>query len=182
MVTPFEKLVVLIDGQNLHFTARRLGFDVDFNRLLAEFEARGSLVRAFYYTTIIENTEFSALQPLIDWLEYNRFTVRAKRTKEFDDGDGRRRTKRSIAVDLAIDALEIARQVDHMVLVSGDGDFRTLVEAVQRLGVHVSVASTLRSKPPMISDELRRQADTFIELDELKDAIGRPIRPARTTR
>jgi uncharacterized LabA/DUF88 family protein len=176
MVTSTEKLVVLIDGQNLHFTARRLGFDIDFKRLLAEFEVRGSLVRVFYYTTIIENTEFSAIQPLIDWLDYNGFTVRAKRIKEFDDGNGRRKTKRSIAIDLAIDALEMARKIDHMVLVSGDGDFRTVVEAVQRLGVHVSVASTLRSKPPMISDELRRQADTFIELDELKAAIGRPIR------
>ena len=176
MVTPTEKLAILIDGQNLHFTARRLGFDVDFKRLLTEFEARGSLVRAFYYTTIIENAEFSAIQPLIDWLDYNRFTVRTKRIKESDDGNGRRKTKRSVAVDLAIDALEMARQIDHMVLVSGDGDFRTVVEAVQRLGVHVSVASTLRSKPPMISDELRRQADTFIELDELKAKIGRPIR------
>ena len=79
-------------------------------------------------------------------------------------------------VEIAVDAMELAPHVDHVVLFSGDGDFRPLVEGLQRQGVRVSVVSTIRSKPPMIADELRRQTDNFIELDELKDVIGRPPR------
>src|SRR5882757_4354191 len=169
------RLALFIDGQNLHFTARSLGFDVDFKRLLAHFVAQGTLVRAYYYTTILEDQEFQSARPLTDWLDYNGFTVRAKPAKEFDDGEGRRKIKRSVAVELAVDALELARQVDQIILVTGDGDFRSVVEAVQRRGVHVTVVSTLRTKPPMIADELRRQADAFLELDNLKSAIGRQV-------
>jgi uncharacterized LabA/DUF88 family protein len=75
--------------------------------------------------------------------------------------------------------MELAARVDHVVLFSGDGDFRPLVESLQRQGVRVSVVSTIRSQPPMIADELRRQADNFIELDELREVIGRPPREPR---
>jgi uncharacterized LabA/DUF88 family protein len=142
--------------------------------MLMEFQSRGTLVRAFYYTAIFDQ-EYASIRPLIDWLAYNGFTVVRKPAKEFDDGEGRRKFKRSIRVELAVDALEIASQVDNIMLFSGDGDFCLLLEAVQRRGVHVTVISSLRSKPPMIADELRRQADTFIELDDLKAAIGRTL-------
>jgi uncharacterized LabA/DUF88 family protein len=169
------RLALFIDGQNLHFTAKSLGFDVDFKRLLAHFVAQGTMVRAYYYTTILEDHEFQSIRPLTDWLDYNGFTVRAKTAKEFDDGEGRRKIKRSVAVELAADALEMAKHVDQVVLVTGDGDFRSLVEAVQRRGVHVTVVSTIRTKPPIIADELRRQADAFLELDSLKSEIGRTV-------
>ena len=174
MTSP-NRLVVFIDGQNLYFTAKSLGFDVDFKRLLAHFAAQGTLVRAYYYTTIVADQEFTSIRPLTDWLEYNGFAVRAKPAKEFDDGEGRRKTKRSIAVDLAVDAFDMAKYVDHAVLITGDGDLRPVVEAVQRRAVHVTVVSTLRTNPPMIADELRRQADTFLELDNLKRVIGRTV-------
>jgi uncharacterized LabA/DUF88 family protein len=170
------RLALFIDGANAHATAKALGFDIDYKRLLAEFQRRGTLVRAFYYTAIFEDQEYSSIRPLIDWLDYNGFTVVTKPAKEFDDGEGRRKFKRSsMGVELAVDALEIANQVDNIMLFSGDGDFCPLLEAVQRRGVHVSVISSLRSKPPIIADELRRQADTFIELDDLKAAIGRTL-------
>ena len=169
-------LALFIDGANAHATAKALGFDIDYKRLLTEFQSRGTLVRAFYYTATFEDQEYSSIRPLIDWLDYNGFTVVTKPAKEFDDGEGRRKFKRSsMGVELAVDALEIANQVDNIVLFSGDGDFCSLLEAVQRQGVHVSVISSLRSKPPIIADELRRQADTFIELDDLKAAIGRTL-------
>jgi uncharacterized LabA/DUF88 family protein len=76
-------------------------------------------------------------------------------------------------IELAIDVMEMSGCVDHVVIFSGDGDFRRLVEAVQRRGKRVSVVSTIRTSPPMVADELRRQADNFIELDELKSQIGR---------
>jgi uncharacterized LabA/DUF88 family protein len=85
-------------------------------------------------------------------------------------------------IELAVNAMELASRIDHAVLFSGDGDFRPLVESLQRQGVRVSVVSTIRSQPPMIADELRRQADNFIELDELRDVIGRPPREPRWER
>ena len=167
------RLALLIDGANLYAAAKTLGFDIDFKRLLTEFRSRGTLVRAFYYTVVIEEQEFSSLRPLLDWLAYNGFTVVTKPAKEFDDGEGRRRFKRSMGVELAVDAMELARQLDEIVLFSGDGDFRVLVQAVQRQGVGVSVVSTTASQPPSIADELRRQADVFIDLMELLPMIRR---------
>ena len=172
-----EKLALFIDGQNLHFTAKGLGFNIDYKRFLAEFRARGVLVRAYYYTIIAE--EFQTSRPLIDWLDYNGFTVRTNSVKEFDDGQGRRKYKRNIGVELAVDAVEIAKHVDHILLFSGDGDFRRLVEAIQLLGPRVTVVSSMRTKPAMVTDELRRQADTFLELDDLKAAIGRTKEESR---
>jgi uncharacterized LabA/DUF88 family protein len=166
-------LALLIDGVNLHATARMLGFDIDYRRFLLEFQRHGTLLRAFYYTVIIEHQEFSSVRPLIDWLAYNGFTVVTKPAKEFDDGEGRRKFKRNMRVELAVDAMELAENVDKIILFSGDGDFCPVVEAVQRRGVHVTVISTMKSHPPMIADQLRRQADVFTDLAQLKAAISR---------
>jgi len=171
------KLALFIDGPNIQATARAVGFEIDYKRLLAEFQSRGTLVRAFYYTAIIEDAEFSAIRPLIDWLEYNGFTVVTKPAKEFDDGEGRRKLKRNMSVELAIDAMELAEYLDQIVLFAGDGDFRPLIEALQGRGVHITVVSTVESRPPMVADELRRQADVFIDLLELRPKISREQRP-----
>ena len=168
-----KRIALFIDGANLYATAKALGFDIDYRRLLTEFQTRGTLVRAFYYTAIIEDQDFSSVRPLIDWLAYNGFTVVTKPAKEFDDGEGRRKFKRNMSVELAVDAMELAEHVDQMVLFSGDGDFRSLVEAVQRRGVRVTVVSTISTQPPMIADELRRQADVFTDLVELQSKLGR---------
>ena len=171
-----ERLALLIDGANLHAATKALGFDIDYKLLRQEFMRRGRLLRAFYYTALLENEEYSPIRPLVDWLHYNGFAMVTKPAKEFTDSHGRRRVKGNMDIELAVDAMELAPHVDHVVLFSGDGDFRPLVEGLQRQGVRVSVVSTIRSQPPMISDELRRQTDSFIELDELRDVIGRPPR------
>jgi uncharacterized LabA/DUF88 family protein len=170
---PSEKLALFIDGANLYGAAKGLQFDIDYKRLLELFARKGTLVRAFYYTAVAEDQEFSPLRPLVDWLDYNGFSVVTKPLKEFTDAAGRRRVKGNMDIELAIDVLEMAPTVDHVVIFSGDGDFRRLVEAVQRKGKRVSVVSTIRTSPPMVADELRRQADNFIELDDLKVQIAR---------
>ena len=170
---PSDKIALFIDGANLYATARALGFDVDYRRLLKEFQSRGSLVRAFYYTTIIEDQEYTSIRPLIDWLDYNGYTVVTKPTKEFIDASGRRKVKGSMNIELAVNAMELTGHIDQMFLFSGDGDFRPLLESVQRRGVHVTVISTITSQPPMAADELRRQADVFVDLAELKSKLGR---------
>ena len=173
MPVPTEKIALFIDGANLYATAKTLGFDIDYKRLLREFQSRGYLVRAFYYTAVIEDQEYSSIRPLIDWLDYNGYTVVTKATKEFIDASGRRKVKGNMDIELAVDAMELAEHVDQIVLFSGDGDFRSLVEAVQRRGVRVTVISTISTQPPMVADELRRQADVFTDLVELQAKIGR---------
>jgi len=170
---PEERVALFIDGANLHAAARALGFDIDYKRLLKYFQEQCRLVRAFYYTALIEDQEYSPLRPLVDWLDYNGFTMVTKPTKEFTDAMGRRKIKGNMDIELAIDVLDMSAHLDHVVLFSGDGDFRRLVEAVQRRGVRVSVVSTVRSQPPMVADELRRQADVFVELEDLTPLIAR---------
>jgi len=175
-----SRIALFIDGANLYATAKALGFDIDYRRLLKEFQSRGTLLRAFYYTAIIEDQEYSAIRPLIDWLDYNGYTVVTKATKEYVDASGRRKVKGSMDIELAVHAMEIAEHTDQIVLFSGDRDFRPLVEAVQRRGVRVSVVSTISCQPPMIADDLRRQADVFIDLMNLRASIareplGRPV-------
>ncbi len=170
---PEEKLAIFIDGSNLYGAARALGFDIDYRKLLKWGASRGRLLRAFYYTALFEDQEYSPIRPLIDWLDYNGYTMVTKPTKEFTDATGRRKVKGNMDIELAIDVMEIAEKVDHIMLFSGDGDFRRLVEAVQRRGVRVTVVSTIRSAPPMVADELRRQADHFLELTDLAPEIAR---------
>jgi len=167
------RTALLIDGANLYAASKALGFDVDYKRLLKEFQSRGTILRAFYYTAIIEDQEYTSIRPLIDWLDYNGYTVVTKATREFIDASGHRRVKGNMDVKLAVDAMELAEHIDQMILFSGDGDFRPLVEAIQRRGVRVTVVSTIASHPPMIADELRRQADAFIDLVDLKPKLGR---------
>src|SRR4030095_4942315 len=170
---PEERIAIFIDGANLYSAARGLAFDIDYRRLLDLFRSKGRLIRAFYYTALVEDQEPAPIRPLIDWLDYNGYTMVTKPTKEFTDAMGRRKIKGNMDIELAIDVLEMAEHLDHVILFSGDGDLRRLVEPVQRKGLRVSVVSTIKSSPPMVADELRRQADDFIELSELAPLIAR---------
>ena len=170
---PDERTALFIDGANLYAAARGLGFDIDYKRLLEYFSSQGRMVRAFYYTALVEDQEYSPIRPLVDWLDYNGYTMVTKPTKEFTDAMGRRKLKGNMDIELAVDAMEMADHIDHAYLFSGDGDFRRLVQALQRRGLRVSVIGTIRTSPPMVADELRRQADQFIELQSLMPIILR---------
>src|SRR5882724_2040064 len=170
---PNERIALFIDGANLYAAAKALAFDIDYKRLLAMFRGKGQLVRALYYTALAEEQEYSSIRPLIDWLDYNGYTVVTKPTKEFVDASGRRKIKGNMDIELAVHVMEMVEWIDHLVLFSGDGDFRSLVEAVQRKGRKVSVVSTLTTQPPMIADELRRQADHFIDLATMQGKVAR---------
>ena len=170
---PNERIALFVDGSNLFAAARTLGFDIDYRALLREFSSKGVLVRALYYTAILEDQDFSPLRPLVDWLDYNGFTVITKPAKEYTDTAGRRKIKGNMDIEIAVDVMSLSEHVDHIVLFSGDGDFRRLIEAVQRRGKRVTVVSTLQTQPAMVADELRRQADHFIELSDLAARIAR---------
>ncbi len=181
---PSERLALFIDGANLYAASKTLSFDIDYKRLLSLFRSKGQLVRALYYTALAEDQEYSSIRPLIDWLDYNGYTMVTKPTKEFVDATGRRKVKGNMDIELAVDAMELADHLDHLVIFSGDGDFRSLVESLQHKGKRVSVISTLSTNPPMVADELRRQADQFIDLVDLQHSIGRTPseRPPRDNR
>jgi uncharacterized LabA/DUF88 family protein len=170
---PTERVALFIDGANVYATAKALGFDIDYKRLLSLFRTKGHLIRALYYTALAENDEYSSIRPLIDWLDYNGYTMVTKPTKEFTDATGRRKVKGNMDIELAVDAMQLADSLDHIILFSGDGDFRSLVEALQQKGKRVSVVSTLHTQPPMVADELRRQTDQFIDLTDLEQQICR---------
>ncbi len=181
---PTERIALFIDGANLYATAKALGFDIDYKRLLALFRTKGLLVRAQYYTALAEDQEYSSIRPLVDWLDYNGYTMVTKPTKEFTDSFGRRKIKGNMDIELTVDAMRLADTIDHIVLFTGDGDFRALVAALQQKGRRVSVVSTLQTQPPMVADELRRQADQFVDLADLEEQICRDpaTRPAREPR
>jgi uncharacterized LabA/DUF88 family protein len=171
---PTDRLALFIDGANLYSASKGLGFDIDYRKLLDEFRKRGVLVRAYYYTAIAEDQEYTPIKPLVDWLDYNGYRLVTKPAREYVDAQGRKRFRGDMDVEIAVDMMEAASYADHMVLFSGDGDFRALVEAVQRKGARVTVVSTIKSQPGSISDDLRRQADNFVDLADLADLIGRP--------
>ncbi|MFZ5670476.1 MAG: NYN domain-containing protein [Pseudomonadota bacterium] len=174
---PTDRLALFVDGANLYAQARALGFDIDYRKLLDEFRKRGVLIRAYYYTALVDSgDDFSPIRPLVDWLDYNGFTVVTKPAREYTDASGRKRWRGDMDIEIAVDMMELAGKADHLVLFSGDGDFRALVEAIQRKGVRVTVVSTVKSQPPMASDDLRRQCDSFVDLADLGDIIGRPQR------
>ena len=169
-----DRIALFIDGANLYSAARALNVDLDFRKLSDWFGQKGQLVRAYYYTAVVEGEEFSPIRPLVDWLDYNGFTVTTKPVKRFTDAQDQSRIKGNMDIEIAVDMLELAPRLDHMILFSGDGDFRRLVEAVQAKGVRVTVVSTTRSQPPQIADELRRQADAFIDLSDVMSHFSKP--------
>lgn len=178
-----EKVALFIDGANLYATSKALGFDIDYKRLLTLFRKRAQLIRASYYTALIEDQEYSSIRPLVDWLDYNGYTMVTKPAKEFTDASGRRKVKGNMDIELTVDAMRLGKSLDHIVLFSGDGDFRYVVDALQQDGKRVSVVSTLQTQPAMVADELRRQADQFIDIADLEDEIcrsGGPQKAART--
>ena len=170
---PQDRVAVFIDGANLYQAARALGFDIDYKRLLGVLSTNCRFIRAYYYTALLDEQEYSPIRPLVDWLDYNGYTMVTKPLKEFTQPTGRRKLKGNMDVEITVDILEVSERADHIVLISGDGDFRRLIEAVQRRGVRVTVISTIRTQPPMIADELRRQADTFVDLVDLQPMIAR---------
>jgi uncharacterized LabA/DUF88 family protein len=180
LIYPQERLALFIDGANLYATARALDMEIDYKALRRFFSEKSRLVRAFYYTAILEDQEYSPLRPLIDWLDYNGFTLVTKPVKEFVDDQGRRKIKGNMDIEIAVDMLNISDALDHAVLFSGDGDFRRLLEAIQRRGVRATVISSNKTQPSMIADELRRQADQFIDLEDLRDVFGRPASQSRS--
>jgi uncharacterized LabA/DUF88 family protein len=171
--SPNERVALFIDGANLYSASRNLGFDVDYRNLLEFFKKRSNVIRAYYYSAVLETEEYSPLKPLTDWLAYNGYALVTKPAKEFTDAAGRRRVKGNMDIEIAVDMLELSDRIDHVVLFSGDSDFRRLVEAVQRKGVRVSVVSSVRTSPPMVADELRRQCDQFLELGEIAPEFTR---------
>ncbi len=176
-VHPDERYAVFIDGANLYQTAKALGFDIDYKSLRAVFRDHGHLMRLYYYTALLDDQEYSPVRPLVDWLDYNGYSLVTKPLKEYTNVAGRRKFKGNMDIEIAVDVMEMAKHLDHIVLCSGDGDFRKLIEAAQRQGCKVSIMSTLHTTPPMVADEVRRQADFFIELQDLEPEIARVSAP-----
>lgn len=174
--TRAQRIVLMIDGPNFYASIKSLEIDVNYKAVLNKFRLQGHVVDAIYYTAVDESKDHIAIKPTLDWLEFNGFTLRQKPTKSFFL-NGEMKIKGNMDVEIAVDALRLASHVDHLVLFSGDGDFRYLVQAVKEMGVMVTVVSTLGDRENhvqrMCADELRRVANVFIDLKEIRDEISR---------
>lgn len=171
-----DRLAVFIDGANLHSSTRSLQYELDYKTLRRYFAERSKLMRIFYYTAVLDQEEHMPIRPLLDWLEYNGFSVVTKRAKQYTDSFGAVKTKGNMDIELAIDAMEQAANIDHAVIFSGDGDFCRLIESLQRQGTRVTVMSTLEGEGRMVADELRRQADFFVDLKDMRTEFAKPAR------
>lgn len=174
MKTRDRTSVILVDGSNIYATAKQLGFDVDYKKLLDSFD--GVILKAFYFTALRVKDEQSVVRPMVDFLEYNGWTAITKPTQEWRDEDsGALKIKGNMDIEIATVAMEMAPFCTDMIFLTGDGDFRFLVESLQRrYGIVVTVVSTIATQPPMCADNLRRQADEFIDLASMRNAIERP--------
>ena len=167
-----ERTAFFIDGPNLYVATRCLQFEMDYRKLLDYFSSRCHLIRASYYTPLHQDQEYSPRHALANWLDYNGFNVVTPRSREYSN-EGRRKVKNDMEIELVIDAFEAAAHLDHIVLFSGNGDYTRLASSLQGRGKTVSVVSTLLANPPMVSDELRRQVNYFIELKDLREHVER---------
>ena len=170
---PEEKIGLFIDGANLHSTIKSLPYDIDYKKMLGFFRSKSRLIRTLYYTAVSDDPDYSAIKPLLDWLDYNGYSLVTKPAKTFVDANGVKSIKGNMDIELAVDALEMADHLDHVIIFSGDGDFCALVKALQRKGCRVTAISSTKTKPPMVADELRRQVDHFVELADLESEIGK---------
>jgi uncharacterized LabA/DUF88 family protein len=170
-IKPDQRFAVFIDGSNFHASTKALNFDVDFEKLLRVLRESGHLVRAYYYTALPDNnTEYSPIKRIADWLDYNGYTVVSKPWRDFTNSEtGQRRIKGNMDMELALDMIKLANHVEHVVLFSGDGDFCRLLHEVQDKGVSVTVISSNK----LVADTLRRQADDFIEVNQIRHLIER---------
>jgi uncharacterized LabA/DUF88 family protein len=182
MIDHREKIAIFIDGVNLFAASKQIEFNIDYNRLLVFFREQAYVLRASYYTVIAENPDDSTvtIKPLLDWLDYNGYRVVTKKVKEYVDSIGRKKLKGSIDIDFSVDCLEYAKHVDHLVLFTGNGDFKSLIEALQRMGKKVTVVSTIDEDSKsggysVVSDDLRRIADHFIDLNSIRDQVQKEI-------
>ena len=178
-----EKTIAVFDGPNFYGACKEARLDIDYKKLRQVLEDSCHFIRAYYYTAMpVEDAEtYSPIRPLADFLSYNGYTMVTKTMKTMTDLEtGRVRNKGNMDVEIAVDVLQMADKVDHIILFSGDGDFRYLVDAVQKKGVRVTVVSYRgESDHGFIADELRRQADAYVDLTEIRDLVSRPERPQR---
>lgn len=161
-----ERIGLFIDGISLQHAANVLQMKLDFKRLLQLFQQRGHLVGANYYSVIPPQPAADTAKPLLDWLSYNGFNVLARSSPHAGDAEN----ILSLAVDISVDAMQRAAHLDHVVLISACRELQSLICALKTMGRRVSVVSTMRGHST--PDELRRHADIFLDLEELRPIIA----------
>jgi uncharacterized LabA/DUF88 family protein len=181
MFFPGERIAVFVDGANIHATLRQLDFQFDYKLLREFFGDCGELLRSYYYTAMKPDGQNDSVKPLVDFLQLNGWTTITKPFR-YQGEPGEITIKGNLDCEITVDMIRMSEFVDHLVLFSGDGDFRYLIEHLQDRGKRVTVASSRVTKTAVLSNELAKQADNFIELETLKLFAGRETKDrARAT-
>jgi len=170
---PNDRVAIFIDGENIHYSAKHLNMRLDYLKLCRNLAGERRLLRSYFYTAVSNQSEGKI--DFINFLKLNGFTVVTKEIKSFNEMDGGGRNVRGLLdMEMAIDVLDLAPHLDTVILCTGDGDFKPLVLALGRRGIHVEVCA-LRE---MTSTELIATADAYTDLATLKDDIALQSAPA----
>lgn len=170
-----DKVALFIDGSNFYATIKELDMNIDYGRVRAYFNKQELLFRAMYFTAVLPDSgENDELRPLVDWLGYNSWIVSTKLVKQYTDRvTNVTRTKGNMDCEITVEMMLLKDSVTHMVLFSGDGDFCHLVRTLQAHGVRVTVVSSKQTQPPMVSNDLRKVCDQFIDLADMRGEFCR---------
>jgi len=162
-----DRVAIFIDGENIHYSAKHLNMRMDYLKLCKILAGSRRLVRSYFYTAVSNQSEGKI--DFINFLKLNGFKVVTREVKSFSEGDGATRSVRNaLDMQMALDVIEMSEHLDTVVLCTGDGDFRPLVDALVRKGKHVEVCG-LRE---MTSTDLIAGSDVYIDLDSLKNQVA----------
>lgn len=170
-----ERIGLFIDGYSLYQTVRAMDLRIDYKALRDLFASKGRLNRVQYFATVNDHDpdEFNPQRKTFDWLQYNGFDVQTIQTRSFTGSDGEIQYRGNASVLMTCYALKHAEHLDHVVILTGNADFAPLITALQERGTRVTMVSTIKNGS-LCSDQLRRSADDFIDLEDLRQQISKP--------
>ena len=174
---PFDSranVMLFFDGANTQMAAKALSFEIDYKKLRDGFAERCNVLRSYYFQATPPDgyENYAYVKPLTDFLSYNNYHLITKPFRQFKDADGVVRGKGNMDIEIAIQMMKSMNKADYLFLFSGDGDFKPLLEECQLNGhAQIVVVSTLHSEPPVVSDELRKQADHYIDWANLEPVV-----------
>lgn len=163
-----KRIALFVDGSNFSVSLKAAGFRVDYQKIREYFAEMGDLVGSFYFTALPPRDEPSSIRNLTDSLQHKGWNLVTKEIKVFRD-QPIAKTKGNMDIEMVVKAWTLSNVITDLILFSGDGDFRAMVEKLQDVGVRVTVISYHSTDTRnMTSNDLRKAVHEFINLPLLR--------------